>query len=254
MKRLLTALALIPPVVYLALWSPDWAVLAAVLLVASLCYYEYAAIAARLAPATFAPLGYVAGVLLVVLPSETTLTLTLFTLAAMTLAMRTEDLAHALPRSAFAVLGVLYIFGGWRCAMLVRAVNPHWLMFALLVNWTGDAGAYYVGKNLGRHKLAPRVSPAKTWEGTFGSVAVSLLLAGGYLWRFIPTLPLWQIVVITIAANLAGQIGDLAESALKRGAGVKDSGALLPGHGGMLDRVDSTIFALPVIYACLRLL
>jgi phosphatidate cytidylyltransferase len=253
MKRLLTALALIPPVVYLVLWAPDWAVLVTIAVVAALCYYEYAAIAEKLQSGVSGPLGYAAGLLVLLLPNDVWLALTLLTIAAMALAMRASNLAEALPRSAYMVLGVVYIFGCWRCALPVRAANPHWLMFALLLNWVGDAGAYYVGKNLGKHKLAPRVSPGKTWEGSIGSVAAAMLLAGGYLIYFIPAVPVWQALLVTAAANVAGQVGDLAESALKRGAGVKDSGALLPGHGGMLDRVDSTLFALPIVYAYLRL-
>jgi phosphatidate cytidylyltransferase len=126
-------------------------------------------------------------------------------------------------------------------------------MYALLVNWAGDMGAYYVGRRWGRHKMAPRISPHKSWEGAAASVVTSILLAGAYLLRFVPGVAVAQAVALTVAANAAGQIGDLAESAMKRGAGVKDSGAMLPGHGGFLDRVDSTLFSLPLIYAWLKL-
>jgi phosphatidate cytidylyltransferase len=94
------------------------------------------------------------------------------------------------------------------------------------------------------------VSPKKTWEGSIGSVVTATLVGGWYLVYFVHT-PLAHAAGIAVAANVAGQIGDLAESAIKRGAGVKDSGTILPGHGGMLDRVDSTLFALPVVYAYL---
>jgi phosphatidate cytidylyltransferase len=175
-------------------------------------------------------------------------------LIALTLAMRAEDLGQALPRAALRLMGIVYIFGAWKCAIPIRERSPHWLMFALVVNWAGDAGAYYIGRAFGRHALAGRISPRKTWEGTAGSLAVSSLIAGGYLLWAVPGLPIVQVLAITLAANAAGQLGDLAESAVKRGANVKDSGALLPGHGGMLDRVDSTLFSLPVIYAYLRFL
>ncbi len=122
-----------------------------------------------------------------------------------------------------------------------------------MLNWVGDIGAYYVGRPFGKHKLAPRVSPKKSWEGSTASVVTSVLVGTLYLQRFIPGVPLWHAIALTIAANIAGQFGDLAESAMKRGAGVKDSGAILPGHGGFLDRVDSTLFALPVVYAYLKL-
>ncbi|HWB98977.1 MAG TPA: phosphatidate cytidylyltransferase, partial [Bryobacteraceae bacterium] len=118
--------------------------------------------------------------------------------------------------------------------------------------WIGDAGAYYVGRRLGRHKLAPRISPGKSWEGAIASVAVSVLFGVFYLARFLPSVPAAAAIAISAVANIAGQLGDLAESAIKRGAGVKDSGTILPGHGGFLDRVDSTLFVLPVVYLYIR--
>jgi phosphatidate cytidylyltransferase len=101
---------------------------------------------------------------------------------------------------------------------------------------------------MGRHKLAPHVSPAKSWEGAIGSLAASLVYGALYLPRWVPTVPLAAGLGLTAIANLAGQFGDLCESALKRGADIKDSGGLLPGHGGWLDRLDSSLFALPVVY------
>jgi phosphatidate cytidylyltransferase len=123
-----------------------------------------------------------------------------------------------------------------------------------MLNWVGDIGAYYIGRPFGKHKLAPRVSPKKSWEGSIASVVTSGLVGTFYLQRFLPGVPLGQAVALTVAANIAGQLGDLAESAIKRGANVKDSGGILPGHGGFLDRVDSTLFALPVVYAYLKLI
>jgi phosphatidate cytidylyltransferase len=253
MKRVLTAVALVPPVVYVVLWAPYWVLFAVVAIVAFLSYREYSDIAAKLVPGSASPLGYAAGLLVLAWPGETWLVFTLLALLAMTLAMRAPDLADALPRAAFLVTGVIYAFGCWKCALLLHAANPHWLMFSLLVNWAGDIGAYYVGKSLGKHRLAPRVSPAKSWEGSAGAVVAAVAIGGFYLLHFIPSIPVAQAIGLTIATNVAGQIGDLAESALKRGAGVKDSGTILPGHGGFLDRVDSTLFALPLVYAYLRL-
>ena len=167
--------------------------------------------------------------------------------------MNARNLAHALPRAAFLAIGGVYVFGCWKCAVLMRVRSPHWLMYALLVNWAGDVGAYYVGRSIGKRRLAERVSPGKTWEGTAGSLLSSVLIAGAYLMRFVPGLPLPQVILLTLATNAAGQLGDLSESVIKRGAGAKDSGTILPGHGGLLDRVDSTMFALPVVYAYLTL-
>jgi len=92
------------------------------------------------------------------------------------------------------------------------------------------------------------VSPKKSWEGAAASVVTSILIAGAYLVHFVPYVSIAEAILLTAAANAAGQLGDLCESAMKRGAGVKDSGAILPGHGGFLDRVDSTLFAMPLVY------
>jgi phosphatidate cytidylyltransferase len=118
----------------------------------------------------------------------------------------------------------------------------------------GDTGAYYVGRRFGRHKLAPIVSPGKSWEGAWASAVTGGVFGLVYLRLTVPGVPVWEAVLLALAANIAGQVGDLAESAIKRGAGVKDSGSLLPGHGGLLDRLDSTMFSMPVTYVLLTLI
>jgi phosphatidate cytidylyltransferase len=247
MKRLLTAAVLIPIIVYVVLWANFWIYFAVLATVACLCYHEYDHLATAYGFGTPGPCGYAAGLLVLLLPREPWLAMVLIALVALALAMR-GDLAKSLPRAALLLMGVVYIFGAWKCATLLRARNPHWLMFGLLVNWAGDAGAYYIGKAFGKHKMAPSISPQKSWEGAAASVIAAMAIAGAYVLYFIPGIPVPDALALTAAANIAGQIGDLAESAMKRGAGVKDSGTLLPGHGGLLDRVDSTLFALPVIY------
>jgi phosphatidate cytidylyltransferase len=189
---------------------------------------------------------------LLLVGEEGLLVLTLFAMAVLALAMRAGDLRQSLPRASVTLLGVVYVFGTWRFAVLLRAENPYWLMFALALSWVGDIAAYYVGRSLGRHRLAPRVSPNKSWEGSVASVAASMLFGWLFLRAALPMVPVWHALALAAAGNVAGQIGDLAESAIKRGAEVKDSGTILPGHGGFLDRVDSTLFALPVVYLYLR--
>ena len=253
MKRILTAAALIPIVVYVVLWANFWVFFAVLVTVAFLCYREFDAVAEAYGFGPPGPLGYGAGLLLLVSRQETWLLILGLALILMAAAMRREDLAKALPRAAVLLAGIVYIFGSWKCAMPLRELNPHWLMYGLLVNWAGDMGAYYVGRRWGRHKMAPRISPHKSWEGAVASVVASVLIAGAYLLHFVPWIAVLQAVALTVAANAAGQLGDLTESALKRGAGLKDSGVILPGHGGFLDRVDSTLFSLPLIYAYLKL-
>jgi phosphatidate cytidylyltransferase len=145
--------------------------------------------------------------------------------------------------------GVIYIGGAWLSAFYLRVINPHWLLFAFLLCWAGDTAAFYVGKNFGRHKLAPVISPGKTWEGAIASVAGGVLIGAIYAHYLIPSAPFAMVLAIAAAGNIAGQIGDLIESAYKRWGGVKDSGSSLPGHGGWLDRIDSSLLTIPVVYA-----
>jgi len=250
MKRVLTALVLFPLVTYVVLWSPLWTVYAVTAVVALLCFYEYSGIAAEYQPAETTPLGYAAGLLILVLHGDGYVVLTVVAVAliALSLALRADHLRAGIARAAFLLLGVVYVFGCWRFAPLLAAQNRYWLLYALVLNWIGDIGAYYVGRAVGRHKLAPIVSPGKSWEGAAASLAASLIFGFFFLRWAVPAVLAWTALSLTAAANVAGQVGDLCESALKRGAGVKDSGTLLPGHGGWLDRVDSTLFTLPVVY------
>ncbi len=248
MKRVATALVLIPVVVWLVLQAPWWAFAAALAAVGLLAFHEFDGIAVAQGVARAGWPGMAAGLLLLFAP-DPFLVVALIALLAMTMALRVSDLARALPSASAFVLGVIYIFGAWRCAIELREVNPHWLMIALLVSWAGDTAALYVGRSLGRHKLAPRVSPGKTWEGSVGSVAGAAIAAGVYAHYLIPEQPIAVVLAIAALANVAGQAGDLCESAFKRGADLKDSGTMLPGHGGWLDRIDSTLFTVPVVYA-----
>jgi phosphatidate cytidylyltransferase len=127
-------------------------------------------------------------------------------------------------------------------------------MVAVLVSWAGDTGGLYVGRTFGKHKLAPTVSPSKTWEGAAGSMVAGTVAAMIYAHYFVASAPLAGVAAMGAVANVAGQMGDLCESAFKRGAGVKDSGTTLPGHGGWLDRIDSSLFSVPVTYGVLHVL
>jgi phosphatidate cytidylyltransferase len=259
MKRVLTAFLLVPIAVYSALFAPPLICTGVIALVACLCFFEYAKITG-----SFAPLGFAAGLLILAAPPQlTTLIVILTALGAMCVPLAAPDMEKAVARSATLILGVVYIFGSWKTAILLREIDEpplrhltagrHWLMFGLMVNWIGDTGAYYVGRKFGRRKMAPSVSPGKTWEGAAASTVTGLIFGLIYLPLTITGISIFKAGFMALAANAAGQAGDLAESAIKRGAGVKDSGALLPGHGGMLDRVDSTMFALPALYALLLL-
>jgi phosphatidate cytidylyltransferase len=251
MKRVLTAFVLIPLICYVVLWGPQWSFYAVLLAVALVCYYEYSGLVAGHSIPKPGPIGFGCGVVMMVVPAEAMLVFTLLALLVLGYAMAFEDLSRSLPWAAALLLGCLYIFGAWRCAIPLRALSPHWLFLGLIISWIGDTAAYGAGKTLGRHKLFPRVSPQKSWEGAVASLIFSGACGVFYVHRFLPAVPLAEAIVVCAAGNVAGQTGDLAESAMKRGARVKDSSTLLPGHGGWLDRVDSTLFTLPVIYSLL---
>jgi phosphatidate cytidylyltransferase len=148
------------------------------------------------------------------------------------------------------VFGILYIpvclaFLG----LLYNAADGiHWVFLLLLVVAAGDTGAFYVGSYLGRHKLAPAVSPKKTIEGALGGLAANLIACFVYSHLFLPALSPIGVIVFAVGVGVVGQAGDLFESEFKRAAGIKDSGSLLPGHGGFLDRMDALIFAAPIAY------
>ncbi len=160
------------------------------------------------------------------------------------------ELRVGVVRAAWVVFGMAYVGGLMGTASLLRAApdGQQWIYYLTFITWAGDSGAYFVGSRFGRRPLAPRVSPKKTWEGTLGGTAATVLVAiagSGFLW---PRLPWAVAAAVGILLAVAGLLGDLAESAIKRAAGVKDSGALIPGHGGVLDRLDSLMFAAPVLY------
>lgn len=253
MRRLLTGLALIAVAVYLIFWAPNPVFLGAALLMGLLCYREYAALVAAHGIRNPGVFGLLAGIIILFWPEYVTVGVSLVVVLAFTVALRTDSLREILPHVACAILGAFYTFAPWYFATRLRTVSVHLLFFALALNWAGDSVAYYVGRRFGKHKLAPIVSPNKSWEGAAASVTGSVLFGVLYFSLFATALAIWKIVVMAILGNIAGQFGDLAESAVKRGAGVKDSGQLLPGHGGMLDRVDSSLFAVPVVYALLLL-
>lgn len=161
-----------------------------------------------------------------------------------------RELTQGLTDSAVLVFGVVYIGLTMGCLLLIRALpgGEFLIFFLLLVTWAGDAGAYYAGTSLGRRKLAPVISPNKTVEGLIGGLILAVLVSvGAHLW-FLPSFSLVDCLATGLLLTGAGVLGDLAESALKRSVGVKDSGTLIPAHGGMLDRLDSLLFTAPAFY------
>ena len=189
----------------------------------------------------------------------------------LSLAMKGERLEDGFPAASASTFAFVYVALPLGFVVELRQMwsGAFLVLYLLLVVWAGDILAYFVGKAVGRHLMAPRISPKKTWEGAaaslIASVAVGALLfhyalpisaafermnlierRGGIFALEQP--PLWPVVILSAVLNIAAQLGDLVESLIKRGAGVKDSGSLLPGHGGMLDRIDALLFAAPVLW------
>lgn len=165
------------------------------------------------------------------------------------------DAREASTQAAWVLLGSIYVGGMMGAASLLRAeADGRALIYlAVGITWAGDVGAFYAGSRWGRHLLAPRISPKKSWEGVAGGLAASVAVAAlGSVWVW-PRVPAGSAAGLGLLLGGVGIVGDLVESALKRAAGVKDSGGLIPGHGGILDRVDSLMFIIPCLYGLVRL-
>jgi phosphatidate cytidylyltransferase len=267
MKRVLTATVLIAVVVCLVLFGQLWMITVAAAAVALLAALEFRSISA--ASGSPIPLWWtIAATALFFLATflRSDDTITAVSLATLLLfawnALRTP-VDRVLNETAAGLLMLVYI------AFPLTLVPVLWskesgkatVLFLFLCVWCGDIAALYIGRRFGRRKLAPRLSPNKTWEGAIASVVaailfgMALIFAGDYLantgssfTKLHTMAPWWEWLLLAAALNIAAQFGDLLESALKRGAGVKDSGTLLPGHGGILDRIDALLLAAPVLW------
>ncbi len=301
MKRVITAVILIPLVIVALFKAPLWLFTLLVFGVAALASHEYLGIAKAqgfqpmvVASYFFLALSFALFYVMAHALSEFTdnvalggaigmlffwglpiITL-LAPLSYLLVGLSRDPLSQTLPSAAVSYLVLPYVAFTLGVLVILQAVanGALYLLFLMLLVWCGDIAAYYVGRAVGKHKLAPRISPGKTWEGAAGSVLGAVLLglllfhyvnAIGHVLRSAHLLRLgaywgWDtlsgpefghpparfVVLFAICVNVAAQLGDLVESAMKRGAGVKDSGSLLPGHGGILDRIDALLFALPV--------
>ena len=150
------------------------------------------------------------------------------------------------------VQGVMYIPLALSTIVLLRNGQDGvvWVFFLLFTVFAGDVGAFYAGKSFGRHKLSPAISPGKTIEGSIGGMALCVAVGCGFIYSFafLPHFNIFKVLLLLAVINLTSQAGDLFESELKRVGHIKDSGAILPGHGGILDRIDALLFAAPVVY------
>lgn len=285
-KRILTAVVLIPVVLLIVFRAPIWLFATIVAVIAALTTHEYLGIveAYRIRPyrvpvylvlvlafAAAAVLGqntdpgsYLLGTFFFV-----AILLGAAVLLFLVVAMH-DELHISLPSATVSLLAVPYITLPLVAIVSLRSGVVGWfsVLYLLLVVWAGDICAYFAGRAFGRHKLAPRISPNKTWEGTVASLAGAIVL-GLLLFHYYAEIvyglsrvhlvrdlrdtalyraPLSLVALLSAAVNIAAQLGDLVESMMKRGAGIKDSGTILPGHGGMLDRIDALLFAAPLLW------
>ena len=284
MKRVLTALVLIPLVLLAVFKAPSWLFTLLVGIVALLALKEYLDLVERygVKPMRWLTYGYVAFSFLTYIACDKTacywlqsslqsigvewssvstamnaplwLAAFLFLMAG----MRRKDLSSSFLAAAASMFGMEYIGVSLVCLALLQGKGWFPVIFTFFAVWAGDIVAMYTGKAIGKHKMAPRISPNKTWEGAIGSVVGSVaacwLLAHfaqrinvvAYGPKPLAMPSLWFVITGAIVINIAAQLGDLVESLIKRGANVKDSGTMLPGHGGILDRIDALLFAAPV--------
>jgi phosphatidate cytidylyltransferase len=273
MKRILTATVLILAVFALIFFGQLWMITLFSAIVAELAAYEYLKLAAVGAeshglklciPVWWMALGTALAFVVTLpgfpvegqLPVLSALTLALFAWNGFR-----SPLIQVLPDTAQGLFGLIYIAYPLTLVPLLwkQEDGPALVLFLMVCVWAGDIAALYIGRAFGKRKLAPRLSPGKTWLGSLASIAGSMLAAALVVYiadklasRGNTVLhisePLWQSLLLAAILNIAAQLGDLLESAIKRGAGVKDSGTMLPGHGGILDRIDALLLAAPVLW------
>ena len=263
MKRILTAVVVLPFLIASILISSLWwlfVLLAAAAMVLGLWEFYLLAKKLKLQPEVAA--GYLAGAALITIPLQNdpaNVLLVLFVIIAVTIGtmiaftLRGGPFDKMIASVGTTLLGVLYVplLGSHLVALRTGFPQPlsaHLLSFFFLVLMGSDVGAYYTGRTLGKRKLAPSISPGKTWEGAVGGVVAAILMADLAHFWFFRELPLKYMMPLAGVMAILGILGDLAESALKRGAGAKDAANILPGHGGILDRLDSLLFNAPLIY------
>jgi phosphatidate cytidylyltransferase len=284
-KRVATALVLIPVVVGLVLFTPTWVVAIATAVITVLALWEYFALGEAIGHRAYRLLTVGCSLLLIYVQwrvlrpfayvyatlangpvglrpgpapglnriSAMYSTGCIFFVFVLGLAVfilwTRRPLVEALPAAGISSSALLLLAFPLSFAVRLHGLaedGPKLLLFALVITWAGDTAAYFVGRAIGKHPLAPHISPKKTWEGSVGSMVGSLIVAWAF--SFWIRIPIGHLMVMAAIGNVAGQMGDLLESAYKRSAGVKDSGGLLPGHGGVLDRIDALILCIPVIW------
>jgi phosphatidate cytidylyltransferase len=260
-KKVWTALLLIPPLVLLVALGPSLLLTLMVLFITTLGMREFYNLATPNSGRTGHVVGIILGLMLsivfsygnpeILTPFIVILLLVLYTLFMVT----SRDLLAAVSNMSITFFGIFYIGFLLSHVILIRNQidGTAWLLFLLITVWSGDIIALFSGTLFGKHKLYPKISPNKTYEGLIGAVGGSVVIGLLYATFFLPYFNKGACILVTIGMGILGQLGDFTESMLKRSAQVKDSGSLFPGHGGVLDRIDSFLFSSPFLYYLLPL-
>ncbi|MGH9444371.1 MAG: phosphatidate cytidylyltransferase [Terriglobia bacterium] len=266
--RVLTGIAILLPAAYLIGWSPQWLFMAVLIILVERGLHEYFFIARQAGLAVFPAVGYIAGAIICLLQwpglrgfgaLEVVGVLAAILTVPVVAVWITRDLRQYLTAASITLMGIFYVALTFSCLFPLRfssvgsrfADGRQIAFFLFAVICVGDIFAYLTGRALGRRRIFPRVSPKKTFEGAAGGFVASIAAGFAYAQGFWQTTDWKTVILLAGSVALAGQLGDLVESALKRGANLKDSGSLLPGHGGLLDRIDSLLFGAPVLWLAL---
>jgi phosphatidate cytidylyltransferase len=253
-RRLGSVLVLLPLFVWMVVDGPLWLFGAVTVLAGALGQWEFTGMFERAGVPTFRLVGLAGGTLVTAsfalpLPEPVVLTAAVLALLAIGL-LRPPSGRPAWEPVTVTLLGIVYVnwLLGHAFWLFDLEAGRDWMLLLVSVTWLGETAAYLVGSTLGRHKLAPVISPRKTVEGSVAQLVVSVLAALGARAVFFPALSLPSALVVGLLLGMVGQAGDLIESAIKRSVGTKDTGRLIPGHGGVLDRVDSLLVNTPVLF------
>jgi phosphatidate cytidylyltransferase len=253
-RRVLSASLLLPPFVAIVLWGPAWVWTLLVLGVATLGQWEFTRMFRRAGVGAFPVLGLVGGLAVsasFLAPDAVPVALTLVVIAVLAAGVAGRP-SIAWEPAAVTLMGICYVNLLLGHALWLRGLSDGvaWVLFLVAVTWVGETAAYAVGSSLGQHKLAPRLSPGKTVEGAVAQLVASAVAAVIVHALLLPGRPAWEGAGLGVLLGVVAQIGDLVESLLKRSVGAKDSGVVIPGHGGLLDRVDGLLFCTPVLFYC----
>jgi phosphatidate cytidylyltransferase len=258
MARILSALVLIPIAILVVVYAPPILFLIGIGLIGTACLYEYFGLMRAMGIHVQPIFGHMAFWVLLIafrqgrFPAVTLLALVL--IAAFLSALWRKNTVRERTLALMAeVLGIFYFVLFLYPAIPIRydfgdRIGMQWILLLLVVIWAGDTFALLAGKAFGKHLLAPVLSPKKTYEGAVAGLLGGVAVAAAIQHLFLPDIPMLHVLIISFLLGIFGQMGDFAESLLKRAAEIKDSSHLIPGHGGALDRMDSLLFAIPVLY------